>query len=229
MTLLGDTPLGSLLTQSERAHPLMTRALTHRSAVTEGGVPSNERLEFLGDAVLEVVVSETLYERYPDSDEGRLTKMRSALVSRRALARHSTRLGVTKLLRVGQQDARTSVAGANACEAIIGAVYLISGPERAKDFILNVVGDELVAVSRDPILGDYKSLLHEALARDHLASPTYRVSYSGPDHARHYVVEVVVRGTVSGVGEGSSRKRAEQEACRRAFEAIPAIGGEQNP
>jgi len=229
MTPLGETPLGGLLNENERTHALIRCALTHRSRVIEQDGSSNERLEFLGDAVLELVVSETLYRRFPDSEEGRLTKMRSALVSRRALSRHAVRLGVLGLLCVGQEDARTATAAANACEALIGAVYLISGLSRAQEFVIDMIENDLEKVSRDPILGDYKSLLHEMCARDHLASPSYRVSHSGPDHARRYRVEVVVMGKVSGVGEGASRKRAEQEACRLAIEEVALVGGNEHP
>jgi ribonuclease-3 len=199
-----------------REHPVVQQALVHKSA-SRDPLASNERLEFLGDAVIELVVSDFLYRRYPDVDEGRLTQVRSALVSRRSLGAIGVAGGLLDAIKVGQADALGPVLAANAVEALAGAVYLAGGFQLAVAFVLAILGPSLERVDGDLVLGDYKSLLHQALAKLHYQPPRYKVSWSGPDHDRHYRVVVQLPGGFEATGEGASRKEAEQEACRIAI------------
>jgi len=203
-------------------HPLYNQALTHRSAVEES-LESNERLEFLGDAVLELVVTDHLYERHPSAGEGRLTKLRAALVSRSALARRGLELGVDSLLIVGQADAMSANARSNAVEAIIGALYEAYGLDVAAGFVLALVEPMLIAHGADPILGDFKSRLHEILVQARLDQPTYEVSWTGPDHDRRFRVDLTLEGLGTFVGEGHSRKEAEQAACQLALDKLEVV------
>ncbi len=205
-----------LIPTSIRDHPVVRQALVHKSA-SKDPLASNERLEFLGDAVIELVVSDYLYRRYPEVDEGRLTQVRSALVSRRSLGSLGVSGGLLEAITVGQADALGPAVAANAVEAVAGAVYLAGGFQLATAFILAVLGPSLERVDGDLVLGDYKSLLHQALAKLHHEPPRYRVSWSGPDHDRRYRVVVQLPGGFEAEGEGASRKEAEQEACRLAI------------
>lgn len=205
-----------LVPPSLRDHPVVRQALVHKSAARDP-LASNERLEFLGDAVIELVVSDYLYRRYPDVDEGRLTQVRSALVSRRSLGSIGVAGGLLEAITVGQEDARGPVLAANAVEAVAGAIYLAGGFQLAVAFVLAILGPSLERVDGDLVLGDYKSLLHQALAKLHYQPPRYKVTWSGPDHDRHYRVVVQLPGGFEATGEGSSRKEAEQEACRLAI------------
>ncbi len=194
----------------------LAQALTHSSAVRDPNA-SNERLEFLGDAVLQLVVTELIYRRYPDLDEGMLTRLRSAVVSRSALQRIGAEFGLARRVAVGQADAMTQALVANALEAVIGAVFMVVGYRGAAAFVADLIGESLDAASRDQVHGDFKSILHQSLAKLHLEPPSYRVEWSGPDHRRWYRVTIVIAGGIEATGEGRSRKLAEQEACRLAI------------
>ncbi|WP_298211134.1 ribonuclease III [Ferrimicrobium sp.] len=204
-------------------HPLFAQALTHRSG-TDGSHDSNERLELLGDAVLELVITDQLYHRFPDATEGRLTKLRAALVSRATLAERAEELGLGELLVVGQADAKSANALSNALEAIVGAVYETDGLLGARHFVAALLDPLLAAAGDDEILGDYKSHLHELLAQLRQRGPHYEVDWTGPDHDRVFRVRLSIEGLGSFEGVGHSRKEAEQVACREALDEIGVSG-----
>jgi ribonuclease-3 len=207
-------------------------ALTHRSYAFEaGGVPTNERLEFLGDAVLGLAVTDLLFRRYPDLDEGELAKRRAALVSTRTLALVAERVGLGEHVRLGHGESRTGGRGkpsilADAMEAVIGAVYLEEGMPAATALVHRLLQPVLDSPELRRRTHDWKTVLQEAAAARHAGVPTYRVQGAGPDHERRYVAVVTLdedagRG-VRGVGEGHSKKEAEQLAAEQAVHALLA-------
>ena len=206
---------------------LLQHALAHRSwcGEQEGGAPSNERLEFLGDAVLGLVVARFAYERYPEFAEGKLAKVRSAVVNARVLAQVAARLGVGDVLLLGRGEegsgGRTKASIlADAFEAILGSVYLDAGWEAAQSLVLRELGEHIARAGEEPDDFDHKSRLQEKAVRDGEGPPRYVVVGSGPDHDRAYVAEVYLGGTRWGTGEGRSKKDAEQEAARAAWEEL---------
>ena len=212
---------------------LLGGALVHSSYVNEhleDAIESNERLEFLGDAVLSVVVSEVLFKRHPDESEGVLTTRRAAIVSTGGLARIARRLGIGDALVLGQgaehsgERARSSVL-AGLFEAIVAAIYLDRGLAATQAFVLRAAGPEIEAAVPADTLKAPKSRLQElAFARTGRA-PAYRiVSSEGPDHDRHFVVEVSVDGSVLGEGEGRNRREAETMAAEVALEMLEPHG-----
>lgn len=208
---------------------LIETALTHRSHAYRAGqerIQSNERLEFLGDSVLGLIVNEFLFGAYPDRSEGELTKMKSLVVSRAVLSRaaESIDLGRHLILAPGEVDAggrtRASILS-DAFEAVLGALYLDGGLVPVQRFIRKELLTTLEATLSDHQLTNYKSLLQEKVQAQLKTPPRYKVtSTSGPDHAKKFVVEVVVRGRVLGRGEGNSKKLAEQRAAREALQAV---------
>jgi ribonuclease-3 len=212
---------------------LIETALTHRShAYRAGGerLQSNERLEFLGDSVLGLIVNESLVHEYPDRSEGELTKMKSLVVSRAVLSRAAESLGLGRhlILAPGEVDAggrsRASILS-DAFEAVLGALYLDGGLQPVQRFVNRELLASLEQTLGDHQLANYKSLLQEKVQAQLKTPPRYKVtSTSGPDHAKKFVVEVVVRGKVLGRGEGASKKVAEQRAAREALRYV-----EQNP
>ena len=206
---------------------LLQHALAHRSwcGEQEGGAPSNERLEFLGDAVLGLVVARYTYDRYPEFPEGKLAKVRSAVVNARVLAQVAGRLGVGEVLLLGRGEegsggrAKASIL-ADAFEAVLGAVYLDAGWEAAQTLVLRELGDAIARAGEEPDDFDHKSRLQERAVRDGEGTPRYVVEGSGPDHDRAYVATVFLGGTMWGTGEGRSKKDAEQEAARAAWEEL---------
>ncbi|HVB92058.1 MAG TPA: ribonuclease III [Acidimicrobiales bacterium] len=206
---------------------LLEHALAHRSWCGEqgGGAPSNERLEFLGDAVLGLVVARYTFECYPHFPEGKLAKVRAAVVNARVLAQVAERLGVGDELLLGRGEeasgGRSKVSLlADALEAILGAIYLDAGWEAAELLILRELREAIADAAREPDDFDHKSRLQEKAVRDGDGTPRYVIVGSGPDHDRVYVAEVLLAGTVCGTGEGHSRKEAEQEAARKAWEGL---------
>lgn len=205
---------------------LIETALTHRSHAYRSGqerLQSNERLEFLGDSVLGLVVNEHLYRNYPERSEGELTKIKSLVVSRAVLWRAAEQLGLGRhlILAPGEVDAggrtRASILS-DAFEAVIGAIYLDGGLEAVEAFVTEHVLGALEETLADHQLANYKSLLQERVQAQLKTPPRYKVtSTSGPDHAKKFVVEVLVRGRVLGRGEGDSKKVAEQRAAREAL------------
>lgn len=208
---------------------LLVLALTHRSFAHEaGGIPTNERLEFLGDTVLGLVVTEALYRRHPDLSEGELAKMRAATVSQRSLAAIARRLGLGEYLLLGKGELATGGRDkdsilSDTLEALFGAVYLIHGIETARQVVERLV-DPTLAVAADLGAGlDWKTSLQEAAARLGLGAPEYEVTSDGPDHARTFTARIVLDGVVRGTGTGSAKKIAEQEAAASAYRALAEL------
>ncbi len=213
---------------------LLTLALTHRSyAYENGGLPTNERLEFLGDAVLGVVVTDHIYRRFPLLPEGKLAKIRAAVVNMRALALVAGTLGVGDHIYLGRGEettggrAKASIL-ADTMEALIGATYLSGGIERAADLVHRLI-DPLVAEAITVGAGlDWKTSLQELTSREELGVPEYRITDAGPDHAKTFVARAVVAGEVVGEGSGASKKEAEQLAARTAWTSIDAKSRERD-
>ena len=209
---------------------LLEEALVHDSFVAEfPGVfeESNERLEFLGDSVLDLVVAEELTRRFPDHPEGALTQMRASLVDKTALAGLGRRLGLGEWLVMGKGEAEIGGANrdsnlADAFEALMAALFLDAGYEPARDFTLGVMSDELDAVAdMDSPPRHPKSLLHEAAMGHGFSPPVYEeLERSGPDHSPTFVVQALVDGKPIGRGQGSSKQEAEAEAASEALEGI---------
>lgn len=201
------------------------QALTHSSFINEypdRGLTSNERLEFLGDAVLQLITSEFLYREFPDLAEGELTRLRAALVSTPTLAERGKALGFGDHLLLGRGEELSGGRGRpsileNAFEAFVGAVYIDRGLAAARDFILRSLEAEIGLLAREGARRDWKTELQEALQRQGLL-PEYRLlAASGPDHAKVFEAAVAVRGRELGRGRGRSIKEAEQEAAREAL------------
>jgi ribonuclease III len=212
---------------------LLDDALTHTSYVNEfkeQGFKDNERLEFLGDAVLALIISEHVASACPDLAEGSLSKLRAHLVSEVALSRAARRLDLGKLLRLGRGEERTQGREkesilANTLEAILAAVYLDGGLDAARSVVLKALAQELrEATSRDadePLSGDYKTQLQEWCQQRHDCVPQYAtMKEAGPDHQKTFEVRVTVQGKELGRGEGRSKKEAEQAAAQQALEAV---------
>ena len=212
---------------------LLERSLTHRSyAYENGGLPTNERLEFLGDSVLSLVVTTELYQRHPDLPEGQLAKQRASVVNQRALADVARSLGsdgVGPYLLLGRGEDTTGGRDkpsilADTLEAIIGAIYLSSGLDVAGTFIHREF-DPLLDIAADRGAGlDWKTSLQERSAALSLGPPEYTVEQFGPDHAKRFVARAVVAGDVLGEGRGGSKKEAEQHAAAQAFATLEARG-----
>lgn len=202
---------------------LFELALTHRSYAYEaGGIPHNERLEFLGDSVLGVVVTEYLYRTFPDFPEGRLAKLRAAVVSAVSLARVARGLGIGPLIKLGHGEVTTGGADktsilADTTEALIGAVFLSAGVEGAATLVHHLF-DPLVDNAAELGAGlDWKTSLQELCSQLGLPAPVYQVTESGPDHDKRFVARADIDGRLFAPGEGRSKKRAEQLAAENAF------------
>jgi ribonuclease-3 len=205
---------------------LVQRALTHRSyAYENGGLPTNERLEFLGDAVLGLIVTDTLFRRYPDLPEGQLAKLRAAVVQMRALAEVARSLRLGSYVRLGRGEEGTggrdkSSILADTLEALIGAVYYECGLPAAHTLVHRLFDP---VIDRSAGLGaglDWKTSLQELTASGYLGVPEYHVEESGPDHQKFFRASVRVGGRTYGSGSGRSKKEAEQQAAEAAWKAI---------
>ncbi|WP_298458120.1 ribonuclease III [uncultured Cellulomonas sp.] len=205
---------------------LLVLALTHRSFAHEaGGIPTNERLEFLGDSVLGLVVTEALYRRHPGVPEGELAKMRAATVSQRALAGTARALGLGGYVLLGKGEVATGGSDkdsilSDTLEAIFGAVYLSHGLEVARELVERLVGPTLEAAADLGAGLDWKTSLQELSAALGLGAPEYEVEGTGPDHARTFTARVLLSGEVRGEGTGTSKKVAEQVAATAAYRAL---------
>ena len=205
---------------------LLLRALTHRSyAYENGGLPNNERLEFLGDSVLGLVVTDTLYASHPDLPEGQLAKLRAAVVNMRALAEVARTLGLGDHLLLGRGEEstggrdKTSIL-ADTMEAVIGTVYLSAGLPAAATLVHHLL-DPLMEASAGLGAGlDWKTSLQELTAADGLGVPEYRVTEEGPDHEKTFHAVAVVADIAVGEGSGRSKKEAEQKAAELAWRRI---------
>jgi ribonuclease-3 len=208
---------------------LLEQALVHRSYLNENpglALTSNERLEFLGDAVLGLIVAEKLYQDYPDFTEGEMTKLRSALVRRETLAHMARviRLGDYLYLGKGEEAGGGRHKPANlaaALEAVIAAIFLDQGSPTTRDFILRLLDTELQKVTKQGTVVDYKSELQELIQSREQQTPAYHlIETTGPDHGRTFTVEVRLGEAVLGRGSGKSKKAAETEAARSALEKL---------
>jgi len=210
---------------------LLQQAFIHSSYLNENPdftLPSNERLEFLGDAILDFTVAEQLYREFPRLPEGELTKIRAYLVCRQTLAKvaFSLRLGDWLLLGQGEgvsggREKQSNLA--NTMEASIGAIYLDQGLPEVKQFILRQLKPFLEKTKRGEISPNYKALLQELAQSEKHSTPTYRlVEATGPDHDKQFTVEVLIQDKVLGRGIGKSKKDAEMEAARLAWEELRA-------
>lgn len=207
---------------------LLNEALTHRSFSYEKGedFKDNQRLEFLGDALLGMLVSEDLYSRFPHSAEGGLSKLKAAVVSRSALASKARRLNLGDFLLLGKGEEasggrRRPSNLADTFEAIIASIYLDGGLNACRQFILRQLSEKIEDVSLNKEGGDYKSALQEYAQAKFRQAPVYQVtSTQGPDHRRIFQVVVSVQGKLYGTGKGRSKKVAEQEAARQALKKL---------
>jgi ribonuclease III len=209
-----------------RDRGLLEHALTHKSRANEdatGGVDDNESLEFLGDAVLGFVVADMLYREFPQFHEGQKSKVKAALVSTAALATMGERLGLGDFLLLGRGEEKTGgrrkqALVADACEALMAALYLDGGMEVARAFILRELADDIEQVRSPSFRADFKSALQERLQSMDLPLPDYVVAGEiGPDHDKLFQVEVRLRGDVLAEARGRTKKEAEQEAARLAL------------
>ncbi|RLC73203.1 MAG: ribonuclease III [Chloroflexi bacterium] len=212
-----------------RDHSLLQRALTHRSYLNEHpefALEDNERLEFLGDAVLDFFVGEYLYHRFPEMREGRLTSLRAALVCEEALARfaRALHLGDYLLMGHGEVESGGRKRPATLCatfEALIGALYLDQGMEAVDRFVRRLIEPEIARILAYDLDKDPKSLLQELSQGELQLTPTYRtVAVRGPDHAREFTVEALIGGRAYGRGVGRSKRAAAQEAARQALRTL---------
>ena len=208
---------------------LLARALAHRSWCAENdGATSNERLEFLGDAVLGLVVTDHLFLTYPDLPEGELAKVRASLVNSEALAEVATDLDLGSFLLLGKGEAasggreKPSIL-ADAMEAVIGAVYIDGGWPAAASLVMQLLADRIDEAAAGPGGQDYKTRLQELAARRFEQLPRYEVVDEGPDHAKRFFAKVFLVGEPRGEGEGRSKKQAEQGAARAAWTELQQL------
>ena len=208
---------------------LLRRALTHPSYVNEhpeDGIGDNQRLEFLGDAVLDFIAGAWVYRRYPDFDEGRMTRLRAALVRTKTLAQLARQVGIGDVLRLGrgEEEAGGRERDANLCdafEAVVGVLYIDGGLAPASAFIEPLIGPVSEATLVAEADWDAKSRLQEWSQAELGVTPRYRiVAERGPDHAKTFVAEVLLAREVAGQGSGRSKQAAEQAAARAAWEAM---------
>ncbi len=212
---------------------LLTLALTHRSYAYEaGGLPTNERLEFLGDAVLGLVITAEIFAKYPDRSEGELAKLKSAVVNTQALARIARNLtddGLGAYLLLGRGEVASGGANkanllADAVESLLGATYVQHGHEVAHDVVIRMFSGALETAANLGAGLDWKTSLQELAAARRLGVPSYVVSSTGPEHDKHFTARAVVNAEDYGVGEGRTKKEAEQQAAAAAHEALEALG-----
>ena len=215
---------------------VLEQALTHRSYVhehPEAGSATNERLEFLGDAILHFSVADELYSRFPDAPEGRLTALRAAVVCTSSLAAIAESLDLAAFLHVSRGEATIDGRGrqsilADALEAVIAAVYQDGSLQQARDLVRRLVGPPIETAAEEQGTANVKGRLQEIIQAAEGVTPHYRVvNRSGPVHAEQFVVEVVAGERVLGRGEGIGKRQAEQEAARLALDALDTSDGDE--
>ena len=210
----------------ELSPQLLELAFTHRSFAYETGITTtNERLEFLGDAVLGLVVTEELYLKYPDLDESRLSPLRSGIVNMRALANIARSLELGKYIRLGKGEEVTNGRDKNslladALEALIGAIYLECGFSQSAEVIRALIRETLDSAMAKGAGLDGKTALQELVAAIGKGVPEYQITETGPDHDKSFTASAVVAGEVIAEGSGKSKREAEQSAARAAFEIL---------
>lgn len=205
---------------------LLVQAVSHRSWCSEvSGQPSNERLEFLGDAVLGLIVADHCFRTYPAWAEGDMAQVRAAVVNTNVLAEVAAELSLGEAIRLGRGEATSGGRGkasilADSCEAVIGAIYLDGGWDAAQKFVLEHLGSRISAAAAGPGSDDHKTRLQELVVHMHGHAPRYEVVGSGPDHDRRFTANVFVAGEHVGIGVGRSKKDAEQAAARAAWKVF---------
>ena len=205
---------------------MLELALTHRSFSYEaGGIPTNERLEFLGDSVLGLIVTEELYKKFPDLDESRLSPLRSGVVNMKALAQIAREIKLGSYLRIGKGEESTNGRDKNSIladslEALVGAIYLQHGYEKTAEIILNWMKPSLNSVLTLGAALDAKTALQELAASLNLPSPEYEISESGPDHDKSFIATALVGSERFETGQGKSKREAEQSAAKLAHEHL---------
>jgi len=228
------TPLSTQALREALGNPtldpgLLERALTHRSyAYENGGLPTNERLEFLGDSVLGVVVTETLYTNHPDLSEGRLAKLRAAVVNARALAHVAREIELGQHIKLGRGEESTGGREkasilSDTVEALIGAIHMSGGIEASSIVVHRLFDDMMVAAATMGAGLDWKTSLQELSATLGLGVPDYVIEDDGPDHMKTFVARVRVGNKLYGHGTGRSKKQAEQGAAETAYGELSAV------
>jgi ribonuclease-3 len=221
--------LQSILDITFNDYSLLKQAFVHRSYLNENletVIESNERLEFLGDALLSFVVAEDLYMNFTELDEGEMTKLRAALVCQESLAELAEYFKLGDYLFLGQGEEKNGGRGRSrnlACvmEALVGAIFVDQGFFRARDFILQLFDSRMKKAMDEKVMTDYKSRLQELAQANSKEIPRYEVVDTvGPDHDKEFRVEVLVGGKVVGKGKGKNKQSAEKEAARRALEKL---------
>ena len=207
---------------------ILRLALTHRSYAFEaGGIPTNERLEFLGDAVLGVVVTDDIYHRFPEAPEGRLAKIRAAAVNTQSLADLARDLEIGRYVLLGRGEEQSGGRDkdsilADTMEALLGAVYLDQGLETVDGLIRRLFSGLLAELATRRASLDYKTSLQELTAAECASLPVYELTEAGPDHEKRFTAVVLIDDEALGRGEGRSKKEAEQAAAQQAYDALQA-------
>jgi ribonuclease-3 len=205
---------------------LLQLAFTHRSyAYESGGIPTNERLEFLGDSVLGLLITEELYTQFPDFDESKLSPIRSGVVNTRALANIARSLEIAPFLRIGKGEEATGGRDKNsiladALEALVGVIYVQYGFEKTSEVVLKWFEAMIDEASKAGATLDGKTALQEIAASRGLTSPEYEIEESGPDHDKSFSAAAIIGGEKFAVGHGKSKREAEQVAAKLAYEEI---------
>lgn len=228
MTNMDLTPLEKILGFSFHNQDLLKTALTHRSYLNENPkweYAHNERLEFLGDAVLELVITEYLFNTYPEKPEGELTSLRASLVNANMLGDEAANLGFNNFVLLSRGEARDVGRArqyilANTFEAIIGALYLDGGYEPVRDFLLRVLVPQVQEILDKKLYRDAKSLFQEEAQERVGITPTYEVQKEwGPDHDKHFIIGAYLKNELIAEGEGPSKQDAQQQAAEAALKA----------
>lgn len=203
---------------------LLTTALSHSSYANENHTRSNERLEFLGDSVLSIIISECIFKKMQNVDEGDLSRMRAALVCEQSLAEVAKKIHLSELIFLGRGEEknggrlRPSIIS-DAFEAVLGAIYLDSNIQTAREWLLNIMADSIDRAVKGKLYSDYKTALQEIVQRDGKSFVTYEtIEESGKEHERKFVVQALVNGEKKCIAGGHSKKEAEQAAARKTIE-----------
>jgi ribonuclease III len=235
---VGQKPMDDLLEFSDRLgidfrdYSLLSRALTHRSYLNENPgtvLEDNERLEFLGDAVIDFIVAAYLYHRFPEMDEGELTSLRAALVRAETLARFAREVDLGQYLRLGYGEAENGGRDripllCASFEAVMGAIYLDQGLEPVRILVEALIGPTLEQIRAGALHKDAKSEFQVWAQAHYNITPHYRmIDSEGPDHAKTFTVQVFIGEVVWGEGRGSSKQTAEQAAAARALETVETL------
>lgn len=205
---------------------MLELALTHRSYSYEaGGIPTNERLEFLGDSVVGLIVTDELYKLFPDLDESRLSPLRSGVVNMRALAQIAREINLGTYLKIGKGEEATNGREKNSIladtfEALVGAIYLQHGYIKSAEVISKWINPAIVTATSQGSTLDSKTALQELSALMNLASPEYEITESGPDHDKSFMACVLLGDEKFPVGKGKSKREAEQAAAKSAYEVL---------